>query len=73
MTCKVVILACFAPPSHYSLLIGYKPPVLIVFYRLDDESARADDSWGSQADLRATPRSASQPDLCVVGRGLYRD
>ncbi|XP_019123100.1 photoreceptor cilium actin regulator [Larimichthys crocea] len=40
---------------------------------LDDEPTRDDDLWGSQSDLRATPRSASHPDLCVVGQSLHRD
>ncbi|XP_034531341.1 photoreceptor cilium actin regulator [Notolabrus celidotus] len=40
---------------------------------LDDEPTREDDLWGSQSDLRATPRSASHPDLCVVGQALLRD
>ncbi|XP_041669171.1 photoreceptor cilium actin regulator [Cheilinus undulatus] len=40
---------------------------------LDDEPTREDDLWGSQSDLRATPRSASHPDLCVVGQALHRD
>lgn len=42
-------------------------------YRLDDEPTRDDESWGSQSDLRATPRSASHPDLCVVGQAFHRD
>ncbi|XP_074548948.1 photoreceptor cilium actin regulator [Halichoeres trimaculatus] len=40
---------------------------------LDDEPIREDELWGSQSDLRATPRSASHPDLCVVGQALHRD
>lgn len=40
---------------------------------LDDEPTRDDELWGSQSDLRATPRSASHPDLCVVGQALHRD
>ncbi|XP_040917121.1 photoreceptor cilium actin regulator [Toxotes jaculatrix] len=40
---------------------------------LDDEPTRDDEAWGSQSDLRATPRSASHPDLCVVGQALHRD
>ncbi|TKS86267.1 hypothetical protein D9C73_020384 [Collichthys lucidus] len=40
---------------------------------LDDGPTRDDDLWGSQSDLRATPRSASHPDLCVVGQSLHRD
>lgn len=40
---------------------------------LDDEPTREDDLWGSQSDLRATPRSVSHPDLCVVGQALHRD
>lgn len=39
----------------------------------DDEPPRDDELWGSQSDLRDTPRSASHPDLCVVGRALHRD
>uniref|UniRef100_A0A3P9KFV0 Photoreceptor cilium actin regulator n=1 Tax=Oryzias latipes TaxID=8090 RepID=A0A3P9KFV0_ORYLA len=34
---------------------------------LEDESTTDSELWGSQSDLRATPRSASHPDLCVVG------
>ncbi|XP_047466368.1 photoreceptor cilium actin regulator [Mugil cephalus] len=40
---------------------------------LDDEPTRDDELWGSQSDLRATTRSASHPDLCVVGQALHRD
>ncbi|KAM4540194.1 photoreceptor cilium actin regulator [Fundulus diaphanus] len=39
---------------------------------LDDDPARHRELWGSQSDLRATPRSASHPDLCVVGQALHR-
>ncbi|KAM3594963.1 uncharacterized protein V6R79_016031 [Siganus canaliculatus] len=38
---------------------------------LDDEPTRYEELWGSQSDLRATPRSASHPDLCVVGQALH--
>ncbi|XP_061156548.1 photoreceptor cilium actin regulator [Syngnathus typhle] len=40
---------------------------------LHDEAARKEESWGSQWDLRATLRSASHPDLYVVGQALCRD
>ncbi|XP_019940098.2 photoreceptor cilium actin regulator [Paralichthys olivaceus] len=40
---------------------------------LDDEPIRYDDLWGSQSDLGVTPRSASHPDLCVVGQAFHRD
>ncbi|XP_041828508.1 photoreceptor cilium actin regulator [Melanotaenia boesemani] len=40
---------------------------------LDDEPIRDGDLWGSQSELRATPRSASHPDLCIVGQALHRD
>ncbi|XP_061552919.1 photoreceptor cilium actin regulator [Phycodurus eques] len=40
---------------------------------LDDEPDRKEESWGSQSDLRATQRSASHPDLYVVGQALHRD
>ncbi|KAK2826380.1 hypothetical protein Q5P01_020594 [Channa striata] len=40
---------------------------------LDDEPTGDVESWGNQSDLRATPRSVSHPDLCVVGHALYRD
>ncbi|XP_014324300.1 uncharacterized protein C2orf71 homolog [Xiphophorus maculatus] len=39
---------------------------------LDDNPARHRELWGSQSDLRTTPRSASHPDLCVVGQALHR-
>ncbi|XP_054894829.1 photoreceptor cilium actin regulator [Poeciliopsis prolifica] len=39
---------------------------------LDDNTARHRELWGSQSDLRTTPRSASHPDLCVVGQALHR-
>ncbi|XP_061700324.1 photoreceptor cilium actin regulator [Syngnathoides biaculeatus] len=39
----------------------------------DDEPARKEESWGSQSDFRATPRSASQPDLYVVGQALHKE
>uniref|UniRef100_A0A3Q4AP33 Photoreceptor cilium actin regulator n=1 Tax=Mola mola TaxID=94237 RepID=A0A3Q4AP33_MOLML len=37
------------------------------------EPSRDDGIWGSQSDLKATPRSASHPDLYVVGQALHRD
>ncbi|XP_040055436.2 photoreceptor cilium actin regulator [Gasterosteus aculeatus] len=40
---------------------------------LDDEPTRAEEFWGSQSNLRATLRSASQPDLCVIGQAFHRD
>ncbi|XP_040925100.1 photoreceptor cilium actin regulator [Betta splendens] len=40
---------------------------------LDDDPTRDEELWDGQSDLRATPRSASHPDLCVVGYALYRD
>ncbi|XP_062252657.1 photoreceptor cilium actin regulator [Platichthys flesus] len=40
---------------------------------LDDEPNRYAELWGSQSDLRATSRSASHPDLCVVGQAFHRD
>ncbi|XP_053192127.1 photoreceptor cilium actin regulator [Scomber japonicus] len=40
---------------------------------LDDEPTRKDEIWGSQSDLRATSRSASHPDLCIVGQSLHRE
>nr|XP_057947401.1 photoreceptor cilium actin regulator [Doryrhamphus excisus] len=38
-----------------------------------DDNPRGEESWGSQSNLRATSRSASHPDLCVVGQALHRD
>ncbi|XP_057715911.1 photoreceptor cilium actin regulator [Corythoichthys intestinalis] len=40
---------------------------------LDDEPAKKAESWASQSDLRVIPRSASHPDLYVVGQALHRD
>ncbi|XP_054470327.1 photoreceptor cilium actin regulator [Anoplopoma fimbria] len=40
---------------------------------LDDEPTREEELWGSQSNLRAPLRSASHPDLCVVGQSLHRD
>ncbi|XP_056152498.1 photoreceptor cilium actin regulator [Lampris incognitus] len=40
---------------------------------LEDEPTREDEMWSSQSDLRATPRSASHPDLCVVGQAFNRE
>ncbi|KAK9533304.1 hypothetical protein VZT92_008429 [Zoarces viviparus] len=40
---------------------------------LDDEPTWDKELWRSQSNLRATLRSASQPDLCVVGQALHRD
>ncbi|XP_038141108.1 photoreceptor cilium actin regulator [Cyprinodon tularosa] len=39
---------------------------------LDDDPVTHRELWGSQSDLGAKPRSASQPDLCVVGQSLHR-
>lgn len=38
---------------------------------LDDDPE--EDFWGSQSELCATMRSASHPDLCVVGQSLHTD
>lgn len=51
---------CGSEPAIYSQGLNYEP-------------TRDDDSWGSQSDLRTTTRSASHPDLCVVGRALHKD
>ncbi|KAF7664435.1 hypothetical protein LDENG_00176450 [Lucifuga dentata] len=41
---------------------------------LEDEPTREEEElWGSQSDLRASLRSVSHPDLCVVGQALHRD
>ncbi|XP_049452966.1 photoreceptor cilium actin regulator [Epinephelus fuscoguttatus] len=40
---------------------------------LDDEPTRDEELWESQSNLRPTLRSASHPDLCVVGQALHRD
>ncbi|KAM9778002.1 photoreceptor cilium actin regulator [Neosynchiropus ocellatus] len=40
---------------------------------LDDDPTIEDEFWGSQSDLSVTTRSASQPDLCVVGHAFHRD
>ncbi|KAK5857076.1 hypothetical protein PBY51_010343 [Eleginops maclovinus] len=40
---------------------------------LDDEPSRYEELWGSQSNLRTTIRSASHPDLCVVGQALHID
>ncbi|XP_041710312.1 photoreceptor cilium actin regulator-like [Coregonus clupeaformis] len=37
---------------------------------LEDEPTRDDKSWDSQSDFRGNARSASHPDLCIVGQGL---
>ncbi|XP_054653387.1 photoreceptor cilium actin regulator [Dunckerocampus dactyliophorus] len=63
------------PPESPGFLVaetcGSEP--VICTQGLDDEPTREEESWGSQSNLRATPRSASHPDLCVVGQALYRD
>ncbi|XP_029317072.1 photoreceptor cilium actin regulator [Cottoperca gobio] len=40
---------------------------------LDNEPTRDEELWWSQSNLRTTLRSASHPDLCVVGQALHRD
>ncbi|XP_033498167.1 photoreceptor cilium actin regulator [Epinephelus lanceolatus] len=40
---------------------------------LDDEPTRDEELWESQSNLRPTLRSASHPDLCIVGQALHRD
>ncbi|XP_075963753.1 photoreceptor cilium actin regulator [Anarhichas minor] len=40
---------------------------------LYDEPTWDEELWGSQSNLRATLRSASHPDLCVVGQAFHRD
>lgn len=42
--------------------------IIFSAYRLDNEAARDDELWGG-----GTYRSASHPDLYVVGQALYRD
>ncbi|KAM9571645.1 photoreceptor cilium actin regulator-like [Salvelinus alpinus] len=37
---------------------------------LEDGPTRDDKSWDSKSDLRWNARSASHPDLCIVGQGL---
>eukprot|EP00063_Salmo_salar_P090637 XP_014065472.1 PREDICTED: uncharacterized protein C2orf71-like [Salmo salar] len=37
---------------------------------LEDEPTRDDKSWDSKSDFRWNARSASHPDLCIVGQGL---
>ncbi|XP_061086511.1 photoreceptor cilium actin regulator [Conger conger] len=39
---------------------------------LEDGPTREEEQWSSQSDLRAANRSASHPDLCIVGHGLQR-
>ncbi|XP_036397508.1 photoreceptor cilium actin regulator [Megalops cyprinoides] len=40
---------------------------------LEDGPTREEDPWDSQSDLRAGNRSASHPDLCIVGQALQRE
>ncbi|XP_020775114.2 photoreceptor cilium actin regulator [Boleophthalmus pectinirostris] len=55
----------------YAETCGSEP--MIYSPGLDDESLEELDLWGSQSELRATLRSASHPDLCVVGQSLHMD
>ncbi|KAI3367954.1 hypothetical protein L3Q82_026784 [Scortum barcoo] len=51
---------------------GSEPAINAIYsLGLDDEPTRDGELWGSQSDLRATPRSTSHPDLCVVGQALH--
>ncbi|KAK0133312.1 hypothetical protein N1851_031173 [Merluccius polli] len=40
---------------------------------LEDEPTREDELWMSQSHHRATPRSLSHPELCIVGQALHRE
>ncbi|KAJ8340998.1 hypothetical protein SKAU_G00332890 [Synaphobranchus kaupii] len=40
---------------------------------LEDGPTREEEHWASQLDLRAANRSASHPDLCIVGQALQRE
>ncbi|XP_030643518.1 photoreceptor cilium actin regulator [Chanos chanos] len=40
---------------------------------LEDYQAREEEAWNSQSELKATSRSASHPDLCIVGQALQRE
>ncbi|XP_037341574.2 photoreceptor cilium actin regulator [Pungitius pungitius] len=63
------------PPRSQTVSVaetcGSEPSICL--HGLDDEPTRAEGLWGSQSNLRGPLRSASQPDLCVIGQALHRD
>lgn len=60
-----------AIPTDPPCQIGNK--IIPFAYRLENKPARDDDFWGGQTDYSATARSASHPELYIVGQALYRD
>ncbi|KAJ0008775.1 hypothetical protein NQD34_016190 [Periophthalmus magnuspinnatus] len=60
-----------SPSISYAETCGSEP--MIYSPGLDDDPLREQDLWGSQSEQRATLRSASHPDLCVVGQSLHMD
>ncbi|KAK7904519.1 hypothetical protein WMY93_017126 [Mugilogobius chulae] len=60
-----------SPIVSYAETCGSEP--MIYSPGLDDDPLGEEDIWGSQSELRATLRSASHPDLCVVGQSLHMD
>ncbi|CAL9686198.1 unnamed protein product [Knipowitschia caucasica] len=60
-----------SPSVSYAETCGSEP--MIYSPGLDDDPVGEDGLWGSQSELRATLRSASHPDLCVVGQSLHME
>ncbi|XP_072313898.1 photoreceptor cilium actin regulator [Eucyclogobius newberryi] len=60
-----------SPTISYAETCGSEP--MIYSQGLDDDPLGEEDLWGSQSELRASLRSASHPDLCIVGQSLHMD
>ncbi|XP_035245711.1 photoreceptor cilium actin regulator-like [Anguilla anguilla] len=60
-----------APAASAAHSCGSEPSIST--QGLEDGPTREEEHpWGSQSDLRAASRSASHPDLCIVGQALQR-
>ncbi|XP_046907817.1 photoreceptor cilium actin regulator [Hypomesus transpacificus] len=60
-----------APTISVAQTCGSEPALSL--QGLDDEPTKDFELWHSQSDLRGTTRSASHPDLCIVGQALHRE
>ncbi|XP_052001009.1 LOW QUALITY PROTEIN: photoreceptor cilium actin regulator-like [Xyrauchen texanus] len=60
-----------APVLSVAETCGSEPA--ISNHRLEDGPIREDKPWSEQTELWSAVRSASHPDLCIVGHGLQRE
>ncbi|XP_051502573.1 photoreceptor cilium actin regulator-like [Myxocyprinus asiaticus] len=60
-----------APVISVAETCGSEPAIST--HGLEDGPIREDKPWNEQTELRGAVRSASHPDLCIVGQGLQRE